>query len=161
MHKALLSEQLTDSGVRCNICQWRCSIAPERTGVCRMYKNVEGMLYNMNYALASSVAIDPIEKNLSIIFIRVVRSIHSAVGAVISTARAARTGRFPARILLRLARVLRKFNLTRPFVWPNMPVARGSPGPITNLPCGLNIPWIRPSWLNPGIFIPFTSLMAI
>jgi pyruvate formate lyase activating enzyme len=27
-----------------------------------MYKNVEGVLYNMNYALASSVAIDPIEK---------------------------------------------------------------------------------------------------
>jgi pyruvate formate lyase activating enzyme len=62
MHKALLSEKLPDSGVRCNICQWRCNIAPERTGVCRMYKNIDGVLYNMNYALASSVAIDPIEK---------------------------------------------------------------------------------------------------
>ncbi len=62
MHKALLAEKLTDSGVRCNICQWRCSIAPGRTGVCRMYQNVDGVLYNLNYALASSVAIDPIEK---------------------------------------------------------------------------------------------------
>jgi len=62
MHKAMLSEGLTDSGVRCNICQWRCAINPGRTGVCKMYQNKEGVLYNMNYAQVSSVAVDPIEK---------------------------------------------------------------------------------------------------
>ena len=62
MHEALLSEKLDNSRVRCNICRWRCNIAPDKVGVCRMYKNVDGALFNMNYALASSVAIDPIEK---------------------------------------------------------------------------------------------------
>jgi len=62
MHEALLSERLSDSIVRCNICQWRCTIHPDKTGVCQMYQNIKGALFNLNYALASSVAVDPIEK---------------------------------------------------------------------------------------------------
>ena len=62
MHEALLAEKLPDSVVRCNICQWRCTIQPEKSGVCGMYRNVKGVLYNLNYGLASSVAVDPIEK---------------------------------------------------------------------------------------------------
>ena len=62
MHEALLSEKLSDSLVRCNICQWRCTIQPEKSGVCGMYRNVKCILYNLNYGLASSVAVDPIEK---------------------------------------------------------------------------------------------------
>ena len=62
MHEALLAEKLSGSVVRCNICQWRCVIHPDKTGVCGMYRNVKGILYNLNYALASSVAVDPIEK---------------------------------------------------------------------------------------------------
>ena len=62
MHEALLSEKLSDSLVRCNICQWRCTIHPDKIGVCGMYQNVKGVLYNLNYALSSSVAVDPIEK---------------------------------------------------------------------------------------------------
>ena len=62
MHEAMLSEKLPNSRVRCNICQWRCSISPGKFGVCKMYQNKDGVLYNMNYAQASSVAIDPIEK---------------------------------------------------------------------------------------------------
>jgi len=62
MHQALLSEKLSGSVVRCNICQWRCVIHPEKTGVCGMYQNVDGVLFNLNYGLASSVAVDPIEK---------------------------------------------------------------------------------------------------
>jgi len=62
MHRALLFQKLDQSRVRCNICRWRCKIAPEKSGVCRMYRNSGGVLYNLNYALASSVAIDPIEK---------------------------------------------------------------------------------------------------
>jgi pyruvate formate lyase activating enzyme len=62
MHPALLSEKLPNSTVRCHICQWQCIIHPDKIGVCRMYKNVDGALYNLNYALVSSVAVDPIEK---------------------------------------------------------------------------------------------------
>ncbi len=62
MHKALLYDEMPGSRVRCNICQWRCQIGPAKVGVCKMYQNRDGTLYNMNYALASSVAVDPIEK---------------------------------------------------------------------------------------------------
>ncbi|HEX7475842.1 MAG TPA: AmmeMemoRadiSam system radical SAM enzyme [Dehalococcoidales bacterium] len=62
MHPALLSQKLANRQVKCNICGWRCVISPDRAGVCRMYKNVDGILYNLNYGLASSVAVDPIEK---------------------------------------------------------------------------------------------------
>jgi pyruvate formate lyase activating enzyme len=62
MHEALLSEKLPQSQVRCNICNWRCVISPSKYGVCRMYQNRNGTLYNLNYGKASSVAVDPIEK---------------------------------------------------------------------------------------------------
>lgn len=62
MREALLYEKKPGLGVKCHICQWRCSIAPDHTGVCRMYRNMDGTLYNLNYALASSIAVDPVEK---------------------------------------------------------------------------------------------------
>ncbi len=62
MHEAMLYEELSGSRVRCNICQWHCTINPDNFGVCRMYQNRDGILYNMNYAQAASVAADPIEK---------------------------------------------------------------------------------------------------
>jgi len=62
MHEAMLYEKLSNSRVRCNVCQWRCTIGPARFGVCRVYQNRDGTLYNLNYAKASSVAVDPIEK---------------------------------------------------------------------------------------------------
>ena len=62
MHQALLYEKLPNSRVRCGTCQWRCEIAPGKFGVCRVYQNKDGVLYNLNYAKASSVAPDPIEK---------------------------------------------------------------------------------------------------
>jgi len=62
MHEAMLYEKLPNSRVRCNTCQWRCNISPGKFGVCKMYHNQDSALYNMNYAKASSVAVDPIEK---------------------------------------------------------------------------------------------------
>ena len=62
MHQAMLYEKLTDSRVRCNTCQWRCNIAVDKSGVCRMYHNKDGRLFNLNYAEVSSAAADPIEK---------------------------------------------------------------------------------------------------
>jgi pyruvate formate lyase activating enzyme len=62
MHPALLFGKMDNAQVRCNICRWRCLISPGNLGVCRMYRNDNGELVNLNYALASSVAVDPIEK---------------------------------------------------------------------------------------------------
>lgn len=61
-HQALLYEKLSDSRVRCNTCLWRCTIGSGKVGVCKMYQNRDGVLYNLNYAQVSSVAADPIEK---------------------------------------------------------------------------------------------------
>ena len=61
-HKAMLYGELSNSRARCNICQWRCTAGPAKFGVCKMYLNKDGVLYNLNYAQASSVAADPIEK---------------------------------------------------------------------------------------------------
>jgi pyruvate formate lyase activating enzyme len=62
MYEAMLYEKLPNSRVRCNICQWRCTIGEGKFGVCRVYQNRGGTLYNLNYAATSSVAVDPIEK---------------------------------------------------------------------------------------------------
>ncbi len=62
MHEAMLYEKLSGSRLRCDTCQWHCKIGPDRFGVCGMYQNRAGTLYNLNYAKVSSVAADPIEK---------------------------------------------------------------------------------------------------
>jgi len=62
MHEAVLYEKLPGSRVRCHTCQWRCLINPSKLGVCGMYRNKDGTLFNLNYALVSSLAADPIEK---------------------------------------------------------------------------------------------------
>ncbi|MBI4267551.1 MAG: AmmeMemoRadiSam system radical SAM enzyme [Chloroflexi bacterium] len=62
MREALLYEKQPDSRVQCHICQWHCKINPGKYGVCGMYQNQGGILFNVNYAVVSSMAIDPIEK---------------------------------------------------------------------------------------------------
>ncbi len=62
IREAMLYEPLPDSRVRCNVCQWRCVIGPDKFGVCRVRQNRDGKLYLLNYALVSSAAVDPIEK---------------------------------------------------------------------------------------------------
>ncbi|MDP2931021.1 MAG: AmmeMemoRadiSam system radical SAM enzyme [Chloroflexota bacterium] len=62
MHEALLYDKLADSRVQCHTCQWQCKIGVDKFGVCGMYQNRGGTLYNLNYAVVSSLAADPIEK---------------------------------------------------------------------------------------------------
>ena len=62
MREAVLFEKQPDSRVRCRTCQWRCRINPGKFGACGMYQNINGTLFNLNYALVSSAAVDPIEK---------------------------------------------------------------------------------------------------
>lgn len=62
MHVGMLYSALAGDRLRCGVCQWRCSVPPGGFGFCRMYRNVDGRLYSLNYAQTSSLAIDPIEK---------------------------------------------------------------------------------------------------
>ncbi len=60
--EAVLFEKLGQDYVRCHVCQWRCKIAPDKLGLCKVRQNRGGTLYSINYARASSIAVDPIEK---------------------------------------------------------------------------------------------------
>lgn len=62
MREAMLYEKLPNGVVRCLVCQWRCVIKPGKTGVCRVRRNRDGILEDLVYGLASSIAPDPIEK---------------------------------------------------------------------------------------------------
>lgn len=62
MREAMLYDKLPGSRVRCNVCQWRCAIAPGKSGVCRARRNEGGVLFTLNYAEVTSAAADPIEK---------------------------------------------------------------------------------------------------
>ncbi len=59
--EAILYEKIGKS-LNCKICERRCLISEGKKGFCNMRENVEGMLYTLNYAAASSIAVDPIEK---------------------------------------------------------------------------------------------------
>lgn len=48
--------------VRCNMCQWRCTISAGGYGVCRTRYNDGSKLYALNYGEVSALHIDPIEK---------------------------------------------------------------------------------------------------
>ncbi|MBI2954293.1 MAG: AmmeMemoRadiSam system radical SAM enzyme [Chloroflexi bacterium] len=62
MREAILYQRLDGGRVVCNVCQWRCKIAPDHYGVCRTRLNKGGTLFTLIYGEISSVAVDPIEK---------------------------------------------------------------------------------------------------
>lgn len=51
-----------EHGVICALCPKQCIIGQDKTGFCRVRKNVNGKLYTENYGYCSSCALDPIEK---------------------------------------------------------------------------------------------------
>ncbi len=58
----MLYEQAGDGAVRCRLCGYECLIKPDKTGLCRVRKNVGGKLFSLNYDALVAVNIDPIEK---------------------------------------------------------------------------------------------------
>jgi len=63
MKKALYYEAIKNTqNVKCVLCPWNCVISPDKSGFCRVRKNIKGVLYSMVYSRPISVAIDPIEK---------------------------------------------------------------------------------------------------
>jgi pyruvate formate lyase activating enzyme len=51
-----------DNGIRCLLCPHYCFIKNNKYGICRQRKNIEGVLFSMNYGKITSCAIDPMEK---------------------------------------------------------------------------------------------------
>ncbi|NIA03989.1 MAG: AmmeMemoRadiSam system radical SAM enzyme [Nitrospiraceae bacterium] len=62
LKEAKYYKKLKDTTVQCNLCPKHCVIKNNETGDCRVRKNIDGILYNLNYGHPSSIAIDPIEK---------------------------------------------------------------------------------------------------
>jgi len=60
--KAMFWKKAEDNNVRCELCPHKCLISPGGVGACRVRKNINGELYSLVYGLASSIAVDPIEK---------------------------------------------------------------------------------------------------
>jgi pyruvate formate lyase activating enzyme len=59
---ALLWEPTERGAVRCGLCAHRCVIRPGKLGICGVRMNEEGKLYTRVYGMATSLAVDPIEK---------------------------------------------------------------------------------------------------
>ncbi|HDS85702.1 MAG TPA: AmmeMemoRadiSam system radical SAM enzyme [Phycisphaerales bacterium] len=60
--EAVLWSPLDGRKVRCNLCHWRCTIAPDQFGRCYVRKNIDGTLYSLNYDKVCAGNVDPIEK---------------------------------------------------------------------------------------------------
>jgi pyruvate formate lyase activating enzyme len=60
--KAVLWEAGGDKKVRCKLCNWRCLIDEGKLGRCLVRKNIDGILYSLNYDKVCSANADPIEK---------------------------------------------------------------------------------------------------
>jgi pyruvate formate lyase activating enzyme len=48
--------------LKCLLCPHNCVLRPDETGLCNVRKNVDGMLYSLNYGQLTSIAVDPMEK---------------------------------------------------------------------------------------------------
>lgn len=59
---ALLWQPLPDNHVECQLCNFRCQIAPGKMGRCQVRRNDGGHLYSLNYHHVCASHVDPIEK---------------------------------------------------------------------------------------------------
>lgn len=59
--EAMLYEKL-DGQVRCNLCAHRCTIKPDRRGICGVREYRDGVLYTLVYGTLIAENVDPIEK---------------------------------------------------------------------------------------------------
>ncbi|MEW6556484.1 MAG: AmmeMemoRadiSam system radical SAM enzyme [Elusimicrobiota bacterium] len=60
--EAQFYEKLPNDFVKCGLCPWRCTIAPNQRGVCRTRENKDGKLYTLTYSRPCTINVDPIEK---------------------------------------------------------------------------------------------------
>ncbi len=62
LKEAILWGPLKDGKAKCNVCSYRCVIAPGKLGHCRTRKNIDGKIFSLIYGTVTSEASDPIEK---------------------------------------------------------------------------------------------------
>ena len=62
MKEALFYSKIEDLKVRCDLCPHNCVISQGNIGICRARKNIEGVLYAINYGETITISIDPMEK---------------------------------------------------------------------------------------------------
>jgi pyruvate formate lyase activating enzyme len=62
LKEARYYSKFEDKRVRCKLCPNNCIIDLERVGICKVRKNIDGLLYSINYGEITSIALDPIEK---------------------------------------------------------------------------------------------------
>jgi pyruvate formate lyase activating enzyme len=62
MKEASFYRKELDGKVQCLLCPHRCILDTNKTGICRVRKNIGGKLIAENYGLLTSVHMDPIEK---------------------------------------------------------------------------------------------------
>lgn len=62
MKEALFYEKLSDSKVKCNLCNQHCVISDGARGICGVRHNKDGCLYSLVYGKLIAYHIDPIEK---------------------------------------------------------------------------------------------------
>lgn len=60
--EALYYNKAEDKKVKCTLCPHNCVINEGKSGICRVRKNDDGILYSSNYEIVSSLGFDPIEK---------------------------------------------------------------------------------------------------
>ena len=52
-----------NDSVICLLCPHKCKLSPGQSGLCRVRKNIDGILYSINYGKIRSAGVDPMEKN--------------------------------------------------------------------------------------------------
>ncbi len=62
LKQAVLWKPLDASQVKCTLCNWGCVISPNNYGRCSVRKNIDGILYSLNYDTVCAANADPIEK---------------------------------------------------------------------------------------------------
>ena len=62
MREALLYTKLDNHEVKCQLCAHECLIKNNSFGICRVRKNIEGVLYTLVYGEVIASHVDPIEK---------------------------------------------------------------------------------------------------
>jgi len=62
LKEAVLWDRAERQKVQCRLCNWRCLIDAGKLGRCMVRKNVDGVLYSLNYDKLCSANPDPIEK---------------------------------------------------------------------------------------------------
>ncbi|MEO0293489.1 MAG: AmmeMemoRadiSam system radical SAM enzyme [candidate division WOR-3 bacterium] len=68
MKEAMFYEKIENKKVRCHLCGWNsilpfgCIIEKDKTGICRVRKNIDGTLYSLIYDKISSMVVHEIER---------------------------------------------------------------------------------------------------